>query len=131
MRVRIRHNQYETYLLRISKGVPIMHMAQQIIGPHIWVKQAPAWNAVVDTLALPLFSDEQRARLTPFVDLSHRQVDWGGIHGVAKEFPREQQTLLRIAHALFNGGDCQLAELGDLSSGGRSAAILLIGQRYR
>ncbi len=108
-----------------------MHMAQQIIGPHLWVKRAPEWNALVETLALPLFTDEQRHHLTPFVDLSKRQVDWGGIHETSQQFPREQQTLLRIAHALFNGGDCQLAELGDLSSGGRSAAILLIGQRYR
>ncbi len=108
-----------------------MHMTQQIIGPHIWVKQCPEWNAVVETIALPLFTDDQRHRLTRYIDLGQRQVDWGGIHAEAKRFPREQQTLLRIAHALFNGGECQLAELGDLSSGGRSAAILLIGQRYR
>ncbi len=108
-----------------------MHMTQQIIGRHLWVKQSPDWNALVETVALPLFTDDQRESLTPFIDLSHRVVDWGGIHATAKQFPREQQVLLRIAHALFNGGDCQLAELGDLSSAGRSAAILLIGQRYR
>lgn len=108
-----------------------MHMTQQIIGPHIWVKQSPEWHALVETIALPLFTDQQRESLTPYVDLAQRTVDWGSIHTTAKQFPREQQILLRIAHALFNGGDCQLAELGDLSSGGRSAAILLIGQRYR
>lgn len=108
-----------------------MHMTQQIIGRHLWVKQSPEWNAVIETVALPLFTDEQRRILTPFIDLSERRVDWGGIHAVARQFPREQQVLLRIAHALFNGGDCQLSALGDLSSGGRSAAILLMAQRYR
>lgn len=108
-----------------------MHMAQQLIGPHLWVKQSPEWSAVIDTIALPLFTDQQRHALTPFVDLDQRVVDWGAIHRIARNFPREQQTLLRIAHALHNGGDCQLSELGELSSAGRSAAILLIGQRYR
>lgn len=108
-----------------------MHMAQQLIGSHIWVKQSPEWSAVIDTIALPLFNDQQRRALTPYVDLDQRFVDWGAIHQTARSFPREQQTLLRIAHALYNGGDCQLSELGELSSAGRSAAILLIGQRYR
>ena len=108
-----------------------MHVAQQIIGSHIWVKQTPTWNAVIEMVALPLFTDEQRDALTVFIDLDQRAIDWGSIHQMAKRFTREQRSLLRIAHALYNGGDCQLAELGDLSSAGRSAAILLIGQRYR
>ncbi len=108
-----------------------MHMTQQLIGPHIWVKRSPEWNALIETVALPLFSDEQRETLALHIDLERRQVDWAGIQGLAHRFSREQQTLLRIAHALFNGGDCQLSELGELPSAWRSAAILLIGQRYR
>lgn len=104
---------------------------QSLIGSHIWVKQTPEWRAVLETLSLPMFQDNQRAHLMEYVDLDARNVDWDGIHHEAESYSPEARTLLRIAHALYNGGDCQLSELGDLSSGGRSAAILLIGQRYR
>jgi hypothetical protein len=106
-------------------------LQQQMIGRHLWVKQSPEWSAVLDTLALPLIRDEERERLLAYVDLDRRHIEWDQIHQEARNFPREVQILLRIAHALFNGGDCQLSELHQLSSAGRSAAILLIAQRYR
>lgn len=108
-----------------------MTVVQHLIGSHIWVKQTPEWHAVVEALSLPLFRDDERARLMRWVDLDHRTIDWDALHRDAAELPLEKRTMLRIAHALHSGGDCQLAELGRLSSAGRSAAILLIGQRYR
>lgn len=86
---------------------------------------------MLDTLALPLIKDHERDALIEFVDLDHRHIDWESIHNRAQSFPKEVRILLRIAHALYNGGDCQLSELESLSSAGRSAAILLIAQRYR
>lgn len=108
-----------------------MTFVQQLIGPHMWVKRTPKWSAVLDTIALPLFRDHQRDDIMQWIDLEERTIDWPHIHDVAVSFGREQIILLRIAHALYNGGDCQLSELAQLSSAGRSAAILLIGQRYR
>ncbi|MCY0878770.1 MAG: hypothetical protein OWU84_07515 [Firmicutes bacterium] len=109
----------------------MISVQQQLIGPHIWVKRSPEWSAVLDTLALPLFRDHERDALIPYIDLEHRVIDWDAIHRCAQGFSKESRILLRIAHALYNGGDCQLSELGELSSAGRSAAILLIAQRYR
>lgn len=104
---------------------------QYLVGSHIWVKQTPQWNAVMETFSLPMFSDSQRSRLMQWVDLDNRYVDWEAIHHEAVHYTPEQRTLLRIAHALHQDGDCQLSELGQLSSAGRSAAIMLIGLRYR
>lgn len=104
---------------------------QQLIGPHLWVKRTPEWSAVLDTMALPMFRDRERDALVEYIDLNERDIDWNGIHAAAQQFPKEQRILLRIAHALYNRGDCQLSELEELSSAGRSAAILLIAQRYR
>lgn len=104
---------------------------QYVIGRHLWVKQSRPWNAVLGTVALPMFRDEDRDELMEHIDLDRKVIDWGAIHQLAQTFSHEQRTLLRIAHALFNGGDCQLSELDTLSNAGRSAAILLIGQRYR
>ncbi len=109
----------------------MMSVQQQLIGPHFWVKRTPEWSAVLDTLALPLFRDQQRDALINYIDLDNRVIDWDGIHACANAYSNEARILLRIAHALYNGGDCQLSELEDLSSAGRSAAILLIAQRYR
>jgi len=106
-------------------------LQQQLIGRHLWVKRSPEWSAVMDTLALPLIRDEEREQLMRYIDLSQRHIDWEKIHETAQNFAPEVRILLRIAHALYNGGDCQLAELQQLSSAGRSAAILLIAQRYR
>lgn len=107
-----------------------MTTVQYLIGPNLWVKQDPAWQAVLQAVSLPLFSDKNRLELMASIDLDRRQVDWDTIHRTAEHFTHEQQIMLRIAHALFNGGSCQLSELGELSSRERSAAILLIGQRY-
>lgn len=104
---------------------------QYLVGPHIWVRQAPQWNAVIETLSLPMFSETQRMRLMQWVDLDNRLVNWEAIHQEALRYGPEQRVLLRIAEALHSDGDCQLAELGQLSSAGRSAAIMLIGLRYR
>ncbi len=104
---------------------------QYLVGPHIWVRQAPQWNAVIETLSLPMFSETQRMRLMQWVDLDNRLVNWEAIHQEALRYGPEQKVLLRIAEALHGDGDCQLAELGQLSSAGRSAAIMLIGLRYR
>lgn len=109
----------------------MMSVQQQLIGQHIWVKRSPEWSAVMDTLALPLFRDTERDALTAHIDLARRTIDWEAIHRTARPFSQECRTLLRIAHALYNGGDCQLAELENLSSAGRSAVILLVAQRYR
>ncbi|MDA8205148.1 MAG: hypothetical protein M0Z36_03695 [Thermaerobacter sp.] len=109
----------------------MMSVQQQLIGNHFWVKRSPEWSAVLDTIALPLFRDNERDLLVQYVDLDRRTIDWDAIHLTARNFSQEARTLLRIAHALYNGGDCQLAELEGLSSAGRSAAILLIAQRYR
>lgn len=108
-----------------------MTPVQHLIGPNLWIRQDPSWSAVMETLALPLFSDRERHLLMTFIDIDGRQVDWEGIHRTARDFSHEQRILLRIAHALFNGGDCQLSELGEMSNRGRAAAILVIGQRYR
>lgn len=108
-----------------------MSLQQQLIGRHLWVKQSPEWSAVLDTLALPLFRDSERDKLIRYVDLDERHIDWDAIHQKARDFSQEARILLRIAHALYNGGDCQLSELEELSSAGRSAAILLVAQRYR
>jgi hypothetical protein len=104
---------------------------QYLVGSHIWIKQTPQWNAVMETFSLPMFSDSQRGRLMQWVDLENRTVDWEAIHREALCFGPEQITLLRLAHALHQDGDCQLSELGQLSSAARSAAIMLIGLRYR
>ncbi len=109
----------------------MMSVQQQLIGPHLWVKRTPEWSAVLDTLALPLFKDHEREALVNYIDLNERTIDWKAIHNRARSMSKEARTLLRIAHALYNGGDCQLSELETLSSAGRSAAILLIAQRYR
>lgn len=109
----------------------MMSVQQQLIGRHIWVKRSPEWSAVLDTLALPLFRDSERDALVEFVDLDRRAIDWESIHRTAEHFSQEARVLLHVAHALYNGGDCQLSELESLSSAGRSAAILLIAQRYR
>ncbi|PSR21629.1 MAG: hypothetical protein C7B45_09940 [Sulfobacillus acidophilus] len=109
----------------------MLSVQQQLIGRHFWVKRSPEWSAVLDTLALPLFHDDERNLLVEHVDLDRRTIDWSAIHHQAESFSQEARTLLRIAHALYNGGDCQLSELEGLSSAGRSAAILLIAQRYR
>ncbi len=109
----------------------MMSVQQQLIGRHLWVKRNPAWSAVLDTLALPLLRDNERDELIDLVDLDRRSIDWEAIHARSQYFSQEARTLLRIAHALYNGGDCQLSELEHLSSAGRSAAILLIAQRYR
>lgn len=109
----------------------MMSVQQQLIGPHFWVKRTPEWSAVLDTVALPLFRDQERDAVMDYIDLNERSIDWEAIHTTAKSFSSEARILLRIAHALYNGGDCQLSELEDLSSAGRSAAILLIAQRYR
>ena len=109
----------------------MLSVQQQLIGRHLWVKRNPQWTAVFDTLALPLFHDQERESLVEHIDLEHRNIDWKGIHELAKSWPAESRALLHIAHALYNGGDCQLSELERLSSAGRSAAILLIAQRYR
>lgn len=109
----------------------MLSVQQQLIGRHLWVKRSPKWSAVLDTLALPLFRDQQRECLISHIDLDRRAIDWDAIHYVAESYSHESRTLLRIAHALYNGGDCQLSELEGLSSAGRSAAILLIAQRYR
>ncbi len=109
----------------------LLSVQQQLIGNHFWVKRNPPWAAVFDTLALPQFRDQEREQLMEHVDLEQRQIDWEGIHQVGKSFSKEPRVLLRVAHALYNGGDCQLSELKGLSSAGRSAAILLIAQRYR
>ena len=104
---------------------------QYLVGSHIWVKQTPQWNAVIEALSLPMFSDSHRAQLMQWVDLDNRFVDWEAIHEQASQYSPEQRILLRIAHALHQDGDCQLSELWQLSSAGRSAAIMLIGLRYR
>ncbi len=104
---------------------------QYLIGRHLWIKQSPEWNAVMEAVSLPLFRDHERQTVMQWIDLDTRQIDWNQIHRAAERFEPESRILLHIAHALFNGGDCQLAEIGELSSAGRSAAILLIGQRYR
>jgi hypothetical protein len=104
---------------------------QQIMGRHIWVKRSPEWSAVLDILALPLFRDAERYALIAHIDLDRRTIDWEAVHRTAQVYSQEARTLLRVAHALYNGGDCQLSELESLSSAGRSAAILLIAQRYR
>ncbi len=109
----------------------MMSVQQQLIGPHFWVKRTPEWSAVLDTVALPLFRDHERDQVMEFIDLDSRTIDWERIHAQAQNFSQEARILLRIAHALYNGGDCQLSELERLSSAGRSAAILLIAQRYR
>lgn len=109
----------------------MMSVQQQLIGNHFWVKRSPEWSAVLDTLALPLFRDHERNTLIQYIDLNRRTIDWEAIHQTARSFSDQSRTLLRIAHALYNGGDCQLSELAELSSAGRSAAILLIAQRYR
>lgn len=109
----------------------MISVQQQLIGQHFWVKRAPQWSAVLDTLALPLFRDHERNALIHYINLDRRTIDWDAIHTHAEEFSQEARILLRIAHALYNGGDCQLSELEYLSSAGRSAAILLIAQRYR
>lgn len=109
----------------------MMSVQQQLIGRHLWVKRSPAWSAALDTLALPLFRDSEREALIDYIDLNRRSIDWDAIHRTAQAFSQEARTLLRIAHALYNGGDCQLSELESLSSAGRSAAILLVAQRYR
>lgn len=109
----------------------MMSLQQQLIGPHLWVKRTPEWSAVLDTLALPLLRDHERDALVDYIDLDERRIDWDGIHRTAQSFNSEARILLHIAHALYNGGDCQLASLEELSSAGRSAAILLIAQRYR
>lgn len=85
----------------------------------------------MEAVALPLFRDHERQTVMQWIDLDRQQINWEQIHRAAEGFEPESRILLHIAHALFNGGECQLAELAELSSGGRSAAILLIGQRYR
>ncbi|MBX5466188.1 MAG: hypothetical protein K6U14_01665 [Firmicutes bacterium] len=107
-----------------------MARVQHLIGRHLWVKRDPAWNAVMETIALPLFSDPERDALLQWIDLERRQIDWDAIHRTAEQFSEEQRILLRIAHALFNEGPCQLWELGRMSSRGRSAAMMIIGLRY-
>jgi len=109
----------------------MMSVQQQLIGPHLWVKRIPEWSAVLDMLALPLFRDQERDVLIDYINLDDRTINWDAIHDEARHYPHEARILLRIAHALYNGGDCQLSELEELSSAGRSAAILLIAQRYR
>ncbi len=104
---------------------------QYLVGHHIWVKQTPQWNTVIEAFSLPMFSDIQRAHLMQWVDLENRRVDWAAIHEEAQKWGPEQIILLRIAHAMHQDGDCQLSELGQLSSAARSAAIMLIGLRYR
>ncbi len=104
---------------------------QYLIGPHLWIKRSPEWNAVMEAVALPLFRDHERSQIMQWIDLESRTINWDAIHQAARQFGPESRIVLRIAHALFNGGDCQLAEIGELSSAGRSAVILLIGQRYR
>ncbi|MCL6564207.1 MAG: hypothetical protein K6U87_14495 [Firmicutes bacterium] len=105
-------------------------LIQHLIGPHLWVKRDPSWNAVMETVALPLFTDEERQALLRWIDLDRRTIDWEAIHREGARLTEEQRILLRIAHALFNGGPCQLSELGKMSSRGRSAAMMIIGQRY-
>lgn len=108
-----------------------MTTVQYLIGPHLWIKRSPAWNAVMEAVALPLFRDQERSLIMQWIDLDARTIDWDAIHETARAFRPEPRILLRVAHALFNGGDCQLSEISELSSAGRSAVILLIGQRYR
>lgn len=108
-----------------------MKLVQHLIGPHYWVKQTPEWQAVIDAFTLPMFRDAERDRLMRYVDLEARHIAWDKIHHEAAQMNTEKQVLVRVAHALHSGGDCQLAELEHLSSAARSAAILLIGQRYR
>lgn len=108
-----------------------MTPVQYLIGHNLWIRQDPGWNAVLETIALPLFSDRERKELMRHIDIEGRTVDWQAIHATGESYNHEQQILLRIAHACFNGGECQLAELGEMSSRGRAAAILVIGHRYR
>ncbi|MDA8193234.1 MAG: hypothetical protein M0Z53_04450 [Thermaerobacter sp.] len=108
-----------------------MKLVHHLIGPHFWVKQTPEWHAVVEAFSLPMFRDAERDRLMRYVDLNKRRIDWDAIHQEARDLSTEKRVLIRVAHALHSGGDCQLSEIGALSSAGRSAAILLIGQRYR
>lgn len=108
-----------------------MTTVQHLIGSHIWVKRTPEWNAVLETLSLPMFRDHERSELMNWVDLRRRTIDWGQLHSIANQYSEEKRTLLRVAHALYNGGDCQLSELATLSNAARSAAILIIGLRYR
>lgn len=104
---------------------------QYLIGSHLWIKRCPEWNAVMEAIALPLFRDHERQTVMQWINLETQEIDWNQIHQAAEEFEPESRILLHIAHALFSGGECQLSEIGELSSAGRSAAILLIGQRYR
>lgn len=92
----------------------------------------PAWQALLACLHLPLFDAGQRALLMAAVDIAQRRVDWPHITHLTADWSAPEQLVLRIAHALFNGGaGVALTDLEELEQDTRMAVIDIIRARYR
>ncbi len=88
------------------------------------------WAAVYEIFDLRVLVSK-RPFLYSCMNEERQEIDWPALKETARPWSHGEQVLVRIAHALYNGGDrVTIDELAVLSSDVRRAVLNIIDRFY-
>lgn len=88
-----------------------------------------SWLAAIAMFQLPVLAGKQDVVFS-YVDQARQAIDWPGLDAAMTGWSHGEHVLVRVAHALFDGGDIAIHELGVLSPEVTQAVLQIIARRF-